>query len=155
MVNVDHAAPAQKLLTYWRTQERPLVGEPASELDLQRFERAFGVVLPPCLRAYYMTANGLVPPREQDDEGFSFWPLSRVRPVDSDEAKSSSGIDVSRLFVFADYLSWCWGYAVKLTNGSSSEVYIVGTEDGIPKRLAASFSDFVNLYTGRSITLHG
>jgi len=52
-------------------------------------------------------------------------------------------------------LGWCWAYAIAV-DGQSADygaVFLKGTSDGVPLRLAASFDDFLALYLDGSVGL--
>jgi hypothetical protein len=138
---------AQALREYWRAQSQLSLFPPATIDEIVGFERRYGVVLPGELREVYLVANGFSPPHDQDDNGFSFWPLERVCPVAAfDDGQWASRETVGH-FIFADYLGLSWGFACRLTPGAAqTPVCIVGTAEHKPRSIAASFAEFVQLY---------
>ena len=135
------------LLEYWRSSSGLALIPPVTEGEIHEFERRHGVRLTDELRDYYRAANGFAPPNDQDENGFCLWPLARVCPVLTFDSGRRSSEDTRDCFIFADYLSWCWAYAFRLTSSSSSTpVCIVGTADNRPKWIARDFLEFVDLY---------
>ena len=139
--------PTAILMEKWRSELQLQLLPPATELEIREFERRQGVRLPDDLRDYYRAANGFAPPDDQDQNGFCFWPLTRVCPVATFGSGDWSSADTKDCFLFADYLILCWAYAFRLTASSSSTpVCIVGTADGHPRWIARDFREFVELY---------
>ena len=105
--------------------------------------------------ALWACVDGFGLPRDQDAEGFALWPLSRlVLAADIDGGRHVRSHDPA-MVVFADYLGWCWAYAIAV-DGQSADygaVFLIGTSDGVPLRLAASFDDFLALYLDGSVGL--
>jgi hypothetical protein len=92
--------------------------------------------------------DGFGLPKEQDGNGFCFWPLSSMLlAIDVDGGCHVSG-DAPDMVVFADYMTWSWAYAVVVDSRSAhfGAVFLVGTSDGIPQFVADSFDRFLKLY---------
>ena len=71
--------PLQRLLTKWASEEvtpRP----PVDPSAVASFEERYGVRLPEDFREYLSVCDGMNP-GEMDSDLFSFWALSRIRPV--------------------------------------------------------------------------
>ena len=140
--------PSLTLLNHWRQQPAIAVMPPAPAADIVEFERRYSVSLPAELIDYYRVANGFDASGDQDDRGFSFWPLDRVSPIETFDVNVgwfAPGAEGS--FIFADYLSLCWAYAFRLIpHSESAAVCIVGTADGKAQWIARSFSEFCDLY---------
>ena len=135
------------LAQHWRSHVMTQLGPPAALRDIQAFEKQHSVTLPQELPEYYCTVNGFLPPNDQDENGFSFWPLSRVCRVSALEDGKWASEQTVDCYAFADYLSLSWAYAFRLTrDGIESPVYIVGTATGRPQSVASNFADFVDLY---------
>jgi hypothetical protein len=49
-------------------------------------------------------------------------------------------------FVFADYLQWCWAYAIRLSSNPSEPNPVIHVGTIRPKIVAPSFGGFVNSY---------
>jgi hypothetical protein len=90
-----------------------------------------------------MFANGFAPPHDQDLQGFRFWSLREVQPVNS--YKGGRYGNIESVFLFADYMTWSWGYGLDLQS-EGVPVYLYGGRDGRPNRVASSFEEFIELY---------
>ena len=119
-----------------------------------------GVLLPADMRDYFAIVNGMVPvwPGDQDDKGFSFWPLERVRWVPEELANlSPQGVafpNCEDFYAFADYLGWSWAYAIRLAPSSGgNQVILIGKDE--PDLVADSFSEFVDVYLIDAPALYG
>jgi hypothetical protein len=51
-----------------------------------------------------------------------------------------------RHVIFSDYLDWSWAYALCLRGRGAGGVVIIGTADGRPNPVAATFSGFLEKY---------
>jgi hypothetical protein len=140
-----------KLISHWQSQNLKIApGNP--EARLQEFERHNSVILPPDLRDYFLSVDGMVQVggHDCDPTGFAFWPLARVKGVAEECAEHSLAIpevaDPDRYFVFADYLQWSWAYAIYLSDRPSRPNPVIHVGTIRPKTVAASFAEFVDLY---------
>jgi hypothetical protein len=144
-----------ELKNYWMragVKFRP----PASEDSVRDFESRYGVVMPPELRDYFFTFDGLED-EEWDNDMISFWPLHRVGNAPEVLGRHGGLPDYRAIvqtlphsesyFVFADYLCFSHVYAFQLTKVPSkkSPVIWIGSGDSFGK-LANSFSDFLKKY---------
>ncbi len=144
-------ALSELLRGHWKTQGLRLAPG-ASEQEVRDFEGRYGVVLPNDFRGYILNTNGMLQDasRDFDSNGFSFWPLVRVKTVVEECAALSRNppdlADRDRYFVFADYLQWSWAYAIYLTDvpPKTNPVIFLGLHS--PKVVAPSFTNFVELY---------
>ena len=133
-------------------------GTPCSLRELEVFESLHSVALPAQVRCYLTAANGMREGvgRDQDSDGFSFWPLRRWQPAIAEQGalEGVTSVDELRnLFVFADYMTWSWAYAIALDRlrQEASVVWLVG--DGIPYIVAETFDAFLDSYLDRSAAL--
>jgi hypothetical protein len=143
--------PGTSLVAHWRHLGLSIAqGNP--EEKLSEFESRFRISLPLDFRGYLSTVDGMAQLGGQDCDknGFSFWPLRRIEPMARVCADNSLEVpevrSPERYFVLADYLQWCWGYAICLGESAieSGTVIHVGTIR--PKNVATSFTEFVDLY---------
>jgi len=149
----------RQLIESWRSQNLP-IQKACEEDDIRSFETRHKIALPPDIREYFLNVNGMTPyfPGYQDEEGFSFWPLERMRAVAEDnEALGRPYLRLTEedsLFLFCDYMDWNWAYAVKILPGSCAAegIYLICCHN--PIKIADSFSDFVRLYLGQSDQLY-
>jgi hypothetical protein len=140
------ASNASTLLQHWARSSVSL-RPPVTRKEIEAFEQRYSIKLPDEIRDYYLAADGFAAPNDQDENGFCFWPLTRVCPVASYENGRLSTEDTKDCFLFADYLSECWSYAFCVGSRSLNVgVCIVGTADGRPIWIAQGFSEFVELY---------
>jgi cell wall assembly regulator SMI1 len=152
-----HAA-GHKLVAHWKKLRLPLApGCPEDRLE--NFEKQKGVLLPADMRSSFTIVNGMRPgsPGDQDPQGFSFWPLERMRwlPEElTDQSPQGTSFPSSENFyVFADYLDWSWAYAIRLSqNTGRNQVILIGKDE--PELVAESFSEFVDLYVVDSPALY-
>lgn len=127
-----------------------------SPARIAEFESRYGVAMPPDLRSSYLAANGMKKTfkDEYDPEGFCFWPLEDVAPLD-DCAVLESWPEIPRehgFFVFADYLQLSWAYAIRLVPGRPNVVLLIGK--AAPQRVGSSFTEFVEAYVADSPRLY-
>jgi hypothetical protein len=141
------ASTGGRLVKHWRSRSAVSLMPPVTAAEVKAFEEQYMVRLPDEVREYYRAANGFAPANDQDENGFSFWPLTRVCPVKTFDGGRWSSEDTEDCFVFADYLSLSWGYAFRLTSDPvRAAVCIVGTASRRPRWIADSFLEFVELY---------
>lgn len=141
------ASVGTALLKHWRSRSALALMSPVTPDEITAFEQKYKVQLPAEIRDYYLAANGFGPADDQDDNGFSFWPLARVCPVNAFDGGKWSSDQTHNCFIFADYLSLSWGYGFRLTpDAIRAAVCIVGTATRNPRWIAESFSAFVDLY---------
>jgi len=112
---------------------------------LDQFEKRYSVALPSSMREYFQVANGT---SDMANDYYQFWALKDVKLVREELVDSchTDRLDYPHCFIFADYLLWCWAYAVELSADAElgGSVYIL---DGNKKRIiASSFLDFMQRY---------
>ena len=137
MTSQEQSDLGEQLLRFWSSlglEIRPGVTEAA----LAQFEARYGVVLPPDMRTYFMAVDGMN--GEVDDQRMiTFWPLEQVKPVT--EELPGEPPENACYFLFADFLIWSHGYAIRLSPdpGAANPVVLVPA-DGTTQRVAKSFS---------------
>ena len=141
------------LLNYWRGQKGHVLRPPASELMVHNFEQKYRVRMPLDLRDYFLkAADGFTRHwcGDQDVNGFHFWAMQDIQTVAEFVASegNSAPNEWRKFFLFADYLQWCWGYAIRLDANSSvgGPVSLFCAASGESLQVADSFSEFVALY---------
>jgi hypothetical protein len=114
---------------------------------VSRLEDRYRLRLPEDFRRYLLEAA----PSEDlwDDGDATWWSLGRVKNIPDEHEHAVSDLDIageaaSCLF-FADYLIWCWAWAVCCSEGPNrGKVALIG---GSPDRFVAnSFSEFIDQY---------
>ena len=138
---------AKVLTDYWISKGLQLTAS-CAPATISEFERRYRIVVPPQLRAYYLSANGMkqVFAHSADPSGFSFWPLEQVIPVRDfvTTPKWPGFAGDEGFFVFADYMQLSWAYAIRLTPNRMNRVILIGKAR--PELVAESFEQFVAAY---------
>jgi len=151
----------ETLRAYWLSKGLVLPSG-TTEQEIRDFEGRYRVNLAGDFRDYFLQVDGMSTywPNAQDKEGYSFWPLRKVKSV-SDEATISGNSwrtfpEAGSLFLFADYLDWSWAYAIRLLSDplEGGRIFIIGKQE-TPIEVADSFSRFVELYLVDSPVLYG
>jgi SMI1/KNR4 family protein SUKH-1 len=153
----------ETLRAHWSS--KGLIVPPGNSEDrIIEFERDYSVKLPPDLRDYFLHVNGMDPhwPNAQDQQGYTFWSLDRVKNVLEEATNHSNGQwwssfpGADSFFIFADYLDWSWVYTIRLSHDPSrqSPVFLVAKEE-TPIKIAESFCEFIELYLIDSPKLYG
>jgi hypothetical protein len=107
------------------------------------------MTLPQSFRDYLRLANGMDATglHDQDDHGFSFWSIDRLRTVPEEcrlrGIASPAIAEAGAFLVFADYMQWSWAYALKM-GANDNQVLQIGVRE--PRVVAKSFEAFVDLY---------
>lgn len=122
----------------------------ASAEDLHHFELKYGVSLPADVVAFYRGVDGMAS-NDWDEELIRWWPIAEVKPVNEDLELVHD--TYGGHFAFADWSLCAHAYALELASGSThGRVVIAGSHRPIP--VAASFTEFLDLYIARSDRLY-
>jgi cell wall assembly regulator SMI1 len=145
------------LLAHWNNTGRVLLAPGRGEKGVRQLEDRLGLVVPSDFRSYLCAVDGFAGPVDQDRNGFRFWPSREITTVDLFRGGQLASPETHGLVLFADYLDWSWGYAVTMATEPNERagVYIIGTADGRPHRIARSFAEFSRLYTMDDPRLYG
>ena len=141
-------APHERLTRRWTEQGIRLA--PGAPLErIERVEHELGLNMPADFKEYFLHVDGSWGHVEIDDPlGFSFWPLAQLKTVEAivEEHRLEGQLHVEGYVVFADYLQWCWAYAICLdpANADYGQIAHVGTLR--PKTVARDFASFVDCY---------
>ncbi len=91
-----------------------------------------------------------------DDEGTRWWPLADIKTVRQecgDKPKSALNAQRNDLIVFADFLIWCYAWAIDCSQGlNRGRVAVIGGKD---RYIADSFDDFLDRYLRDETAIHG
>jgi hypothetical protein len=135
------------LRTYW--SQRGLTPSPGvSPAELADFEARYGQRLPPEVRAYFTTVNGVLGGRDGawDSDLIAFWPLAEVQPLTV--LMPETGIpEAYRYLAFADWSIDAWFYAACLpldATGEAPVCIVVDDDRTIP--VADSLTEFFRRY---------
>ncbi|MFN3652640.1 MAG: SMI1/KNR4 family protein [Armatimonadota bacterium] len=133
----------QRLHRYWLEHRvRMLPG--ASQEELDAFERANGVRLPPDIREFLQTMNGFEQ-YEWDPECVEWYPISRWERLS--EYGHYPFEDADQYFVCADWMLHAFIYAVRLdASGKCENTFLLLGPPGPPEVLARSFSELFEAY---------
>jgi hypothetical protein len=148
---------AEALARLW-SDERPLLSERGTVVaaDLQR---RYDVRLPSEFEAYLREGS---PKTDWDSRcGFTLWPPERIKSLPDERGTETPALqrnpeverEADKYLVFADYLAWCYAYAVCCSDGPNrGKVALIGAN---PDRfVASSLSSFLVLAADDSIRLH-
>lgn len=150
----------KELKEKWFT-ENALYGSAEGEENLLLFQKKNKMILPLDLIEYFKSLNGTG--GEYTNDLFEFYSIDRIQIV-KDELKEYKGCpdysdlldmdEISGLYVFANYNFNLFAYAIKLYPGLSTEneVYILCGDKY--KKIANSFSEFIELYLNDSRELY-
>ena len=141
----------QRIKDFWTAQKLG-IRKGVTLNDIATFEQKYSVRLPPDLTDYFLTIDGLY---DSDNEGFAFWPLDQLKTVPEETQDYSNFDDAGSYFVFGDYLVWCWAYAIRLSEDLTQENTVISIGWDSPKRMARSFSDYIELYFVDHPVLYG
>ncbi|MDG2534321.1 SMI1/KNR4 family protein [Sphingomonas sp. HITSZ_GF] len=145
-------SPLAALLTWWG---QPPVASPP-EPEIRALEVRYALRLPDDFRAYLMAT--MPQGNEWDDEGTRWFPLADIKSL-GDETTSwetKSTLDNDKLLVFADFLMWCYAWAVDCSDTENrGKVALIAGSDRHPDHYVAdSFDDFLARYLRDDHSLH-
>ena len=145
----------RELISYWRQQPQLRLRSGATDAQISQFESRYEIVLPTELRDVYERVNGFDQHSHcMDVNGFNFYPLGDFKRLD--ELEDSFDIsDLDHFFLFCDYLTWSWGYAVRMGEvDTPTEVVLLGVEGPGVRLLATTISRFWELYMQDDLKLY-
>lgn len=126
---------------------------------VEKLEGRYQVHLPEDFAAYVVTAS----PHEDwmDDFGMIWWGAERIKSLRDECPAGSPGgqpraeieDEAGQYLVFADFLIWCYAYAICCSNGPNrGRIALIGVHpDGF---VANSFSSFMQLAAQDSLLIH-
>jgi hypothetical protein len=150
----------QKLKEHWGQENIP-DSTNISDAEIRKFQEENKVVFPSDLIDYFKKANGSS--EEYDNQLFRFSSLSNFKSID-DDLKNWNGVpdysnivntlpDYKSFYVIGDYSFSMFAYAIKLLPIASSDNEIVVIAGDKYKKIANSFSEFIDLYLNDSTKL--
>jgi hypothetical protein len=140
-----------RLERHWyqsRTQWNLTGPVPASQQDINAFEQEYEAVLPTDFREYFLRFNGI----EEDPDLFCFWPIKKIRPVDSKEFDIPQA---ESYFFFADFLIESHYYAIYLGNDPFFQNRVILPDFVRSPVIAQTFTEFLELYLRDDPSLFG
>jgi len=139
------------------SEECPTLSPDGSNVGLDLRQR-YEIDLPEDFETYI--CNALPSEDWMDAHGIIWWSATRLRRLSDECGCSKHGNteiadEADRYLVFADFLDWCYAYAICCSAGPNrGRVALVGN-DGKPGRfVAASFASFLKLAAAGSDRLH-
>lgn len=140
------------LVAFWKGQGIPIEG--AAESALRNWERQHQVTLPADFVALYQVANGWHSyyPNYSDQEGYVWYPIEEVVPMEAEMESRWKG-PPSNTFLFADYLTRCWFYGLRISDQGTYEIGILPSlpeftpiTDSLPHFIALYMADANEMY---------
>ena len=140
----------------WAGSHSPVLNRGCSEEDFQGFRDTWGQSFPEDMREFHREINGFDQWNgPQDSNGFNLWPIDKIEEIRSFAGGGFFNIDDPKMYVFADYLDFSWGYAfVPTPRYATTPVVMIGTADGTRPVIAASFMDFVEMLLRDDVGLY-
>lgn len=141
-------SPLERLLFWWG---RDPVSDPPEE-GIRALEKRYAIRLPDDFR-HYLHAT-MPQGNEWDDEGTRWFPLADIKSLREEcaDRDSVSALDSDKLLVFADFLIWCYAWAVDCSDTADrGRVALITGKDHY---VADSFDDFLDRYLRDDGTLH-
>lgn len=135
-------SPLQRLVHWWGDDAT----SGATGADVDALEARYGIRVPGDFRAYLIAT--MPKGNEWDSEGTNWWPLADLKSARDECAGWEGGTglqDDDKVIVFADYLIWCFAWAIDCSEGINRGKVIVLTGTTNP-RVAENFDDFLDRY---------
>lgn len=134
---------------------------PLKETEIRSFEKQNELTLPKDLIEYFSILNGTN--NEYDDKFFKFYSLDHFKKI-GEVYEDWKGIpkhfnivnilpEHEKYYVFADYEINLFAYAIRLHNNIEEENEIIVSCGDEYRKIANSFSEFLDLYFEDSIEL--
>lgn len=140
--------PVSELHRRWVPDNR-LTLRPTPIAEIVTLELRYGFSLPQAFRDYLIVGTPAAYHLDSDSL-FAWWPVAEMcslpdgyeHPLENPEILA----EADRYLLFADYLMWCWGYAICCSDGPNrGRVAMIAGVDGDPF-IAESFTAFVQMH---------
>jgi SMI1 / KNR4 family (SUKH-1) len=147
----------KRILEYWRTNGVASYGG-TSVQEIAAFESKHDATIPKDLRDFLIEFDGNLDMAGKDYFRFlhlhDFASSDKACEMQFGEAFDTSYPHVPNgFFVFADFLQWCYGYAIQLGTGAEQNVVVL--IGGLTCLVVAnSFSEFIEMYLRDDPKLH-
>jgi hypothetical protein len=141
--------PHDKLQQHWAATNSGIAVWGQNESLVASLEHRYNVSLPADFRSYLCDASPMQS-EAMDNSGTAWWAVGRVKNIpDEYEYEIGNGgvaSEASSYLFFADYLIWCWAWAINCGNGKDRGrvVCIAGSQHD--RFVADSFSEFVDIH---------
>jgi SMI1 / KNR4 family (SUKH-1) len=127
---------------------------PASEADVAIFERDNKIQLPSEFRKYLLEAGGTT----IDTDTFCFYGIHQLRLWANEDPPIPSfahaQTDPTHYIIFADYLQWCYAYAIRVVGPKDRIGEVIHAGMLKPSAICETFCSFVDLYLVDDMRLH-
>lgn len=152
----------QALSTHWASSDPKTYAQtyaPRAEgADVEALEERYSLQLPEDFRSYLLSAAPSV--TFMDDIGTQWWAPNEIKSIPDECPDGPPGqinLEIERekdaYLVFADYLIWCYAWAICCSNGPNrGKIALLG---GLPDRFVAdNFRDFLLLELTDDLAIH-
>lgn len=142
------ASSIQRLLLWW--DQVPALDPP--EAEIHALEERYSLRLPDDFRNYLMAT--MPEGKEWDAEGTRWFPLADIKSLREECADwdTRSALDSDKLLVFADYLIWCYAWAIDCSETENrGKVALIS---GYDHYVADSLDEFLDRYLRDDPGLH-
>jgi len=151
-----HLSAGKTLLRWWDAEGAGIKTRSVSAVEIEQFERRYGLTLPAPFRDYLTGACPVEDP-SWDNELTNWWPFESLCTVaEGYEHELAPAVACYRdkLVLFADYSLWCWAWAVNCAPGvDHGKVAVIAGEDH-DRFVAESFGSFVGKYVEDDNSVH-
>jgi hypothetical protein len=144
--------PYEKLLKFWAETSAGISGSPADASDVAQLETRLGVSFPNDFRDYLLHAVPYVG-EAMDANMTTWWNISRIASEQDEYAASWPEAQKGNphgYIIFADYMIWCWGWAIACGNTEERGKIIVLHEKD--RDVANDFATFIDKSIDMSAT---
>lgn len=140
-----------KIISYWKSQGVLLCNTINNE-DLNKIETSMKIRFPKEFRILIENVADGFFNGHHDDNHFSFLNSQDYFKTRGTLKKNEDGLYI----VFIDYMHWSWGYAIYLKEEDQNYggIFMVGTENGEPNKIADNVEEFLELYIEDSERLY-
>lgn len=137
--------PHHKLIRYWEETNLNIAFGPSSEDSVAALEKRYGIAFPEDFRAYLLEVS--LEDDQLDEHCTEWWSLQRIKnipdeyeyPIENPEITQDSQFYI----FFADYMFWCWAWAICCKPGKNyGRIVQIGTD----RFVAENFAEFIDFY---------
>jgi len=132
------------LIEHWKKQGIKISS--VSKNEIEYVEKANNIQIPNDFKNFYSYVNGMenLYPNEMDNEGFLFYPIEAISPIEA-EFINSSIPNKNRIFIFSEYMQRSWWYGYEVLDDEHYRIGIIpDAQSFVP--ITNKLPDFINLY---------
>lgn len=144
----------------WGNDDPALAPTPDAERRVAELEQRYGISIPEEFRLYLLTTapSGYY----MDEIGTAWWTLAEIKNIPDECGKEAFGdrgdpviaAEEDRYLVFADFLVWCYAWAICCADGEHRGKIAVITGGGGDRFVAHSFAQFVEMELNDESAVH-